>query len=349
MNKNVKLISSAVLGLIVNLSVSTAANAGSFSFGLWGDMPYAKNGDGLKNGEKMTRLVDSMNAANLAFTIFDGDTKDGSSVCSDNALGQESIDFFNSVQAPTVYVLGDNEWTDCHRINNGGYNNLERLDYLRQTMFADDFSFGQTKMKLHRQGPAQGLYAENSRWAHGNVVFVTLNVPGSNNNKVNDGACIDAAKSVRTQVECDADNAEYLARDAANIAFLRESFQIAKKRNAAGLMVVIQADPVFDLPETESVNERTTVVDGLPAHDGYDAFLAALTEETNAFSGQVVMIHGDTHFYKVDKPLISQANLVKNFSRVETFGSPNLHWIKVSVNSKNPNVFSFEPMIVPGN
>ncbi|MDD5123171.1 MAG: hypothetical protein PHT85_01100, partial [Methylovulum sp.] len=91
MNKKVKLLSYAALGLIVNLSASTIVHAGSFSFGLWGDMPYAKNGDGLKTGDKMTRLVDSMNASNLAFTIFDGDTKDGSSVCTDSALGQESI------------------------------------------------------------------------------------------------------------------------------------------------------------------------------------------------------------------------------------------------------------------
>ncbi len=343
MNKKIKLIGCATLGLLVNLSASTIVHAGSFSFGLWGDMPYAKNGDGAKDGDKMTRLVNDMNAANLAFTIFDGDTKDGSSACTDSSIGPEAISMFNSVKAPTVYVLGDNEWTDCHRINNGGYNNLERLNYLRQTMFVDDYSFGQTKMKLHRQGPAQGLYSENSRWMRGKVVFVTLNIPGSNNNKVNDGTCIDA-KSVRTQAECDADNAEYAARDAANIEFLRKSFEVAKKRNAIGLMVAIQADPSFDLAETDGVNERTQ-----PGVDGYNAFLAALTEETNAFNGQVVLAHGDTHFYKVDKPLVDQANLIKNFTRVETFGSPNLHWIKVTASTTNPNVFTFQPMIVPGN
>jgi len=348
MNKKTKLVGYAVLGLIANLSISPAVNAGSFSFGLWGDMPYAKNGDGLKDGDKMTRLVDNINASKLAFTVFDGDTKDGSSECTDSSIGQESIDLFNKVKAPTVYLLGDNEWTDCHRINNGSYNSLERLNYLRQTLFVDDFSFGQTKMKLHRQGPAKGLYSENASWTHGGVIFVGLNVPGSNNNKVNDGECL-SSKTLRTQAECDADNAEYLARDAANIDFLRKSFALAKKQKAAGVMVVMQADPVFDLPETEAVNERTSVVDGLPSHDGYDAFLAALTEETNAFSGQVALVHGDTHFYKVDKPLVDQAHLVKNFTRVETFGSPNLHWIKVSVDTKNPNVFTFQPMIVPGN
>ncbi|MFI3121464.1 MAG: hypothetical protein QX203_15935, partial [Methylococcaceae bacterium] len=72
MNKKTKLVGYAVLGLIANLSISPAVNAGSFSFGLWGDMPYAKNGDGLKDGDKMTRLVDNINASKLAFTVFDG-------------------------------------------------------------------------------------------------------------------------------------------------------------------------------------------------------------------------------------------------------------------------------------
>ena len=359
MHKKITLINCAVLALLANMSVSTVVNAaplqpGGFSFGLWGDMPYAKNGDGTKTGigsDKMTRLVNSINAANVAFTIFDGDTKDGSSICTDAALGQESIDLFNSLAKPVVYIPGDNEWTDCHRINNGGYNGLERLNYLRTTMFDTEYSFGQKKMKLHRQGVPGQLYSENSRWTRGNIVFLGLNIPGSNNNKVNAGECI-SSKSVRTQVECDADNAEYAARDAANIAFMQESFQYARDNLAAGVMIVMQADPVFDLPETETYNERTNVgtpVTTLPTHDGYDAFLAALVTETKNFSGQVVLVHGDTHFYKVDKPLMTQADLVKNFTRVETFGSPNVHWIKVIVKPNDPNVFVFEPMIVPGN
>ena len=347
MNKN-KLVSCATLGLIASLAIPAMATAASFSVGLWGDIPYAKNNDGLKGGEKMTRLVESMNASKLAFTVFDGDTKDGSSLCTDDELGASTITLFNSVKAPTVYAIGDNEWTDCHRTNNGSYNPLERLDYLRQTMFADNLSFGQSKIKLDRQGPAKGLYSENSRWFKGNVGFLTLNIPGSNNNKINEGECL-GSKTLRTDADCATANAEFAARDVANISFLRETFALAKERKSPGLMVVIQADVTFDLPETEEVNERTSVVEGLPSHDGYDAFIAALTEETNAFEGQVVLVHGDTHFFKVDKPLNTQADLIKNFTRVETFGSPNVHWVKVNVNSKNANVFTFQPMIVPGN
>jgi hypothetical protein len=311
--------------------------AEEFSFALWGDMPYAKNGD----APKIQALIDDINASNVAFTVFDGDIKDGSSVC-DKLQYDDAIYRFNSFKKPMVYVPGDNEWTDCHRTNNGGYNNLERLSYIRQAMFSSLDSFGQKKMPLEHQGELGHEYAENVRWTHGNVVFVGLNVPGSNNNKVNvGGEC--TSKSHRNQAECDADNIEYLARDVANIEFVKESFQKAKDNKARGLVITIQADPSFDLPETV-IDERT-----LAGFEGYTNFLNVLVAETGKFTGEVVLVHGDTHFFKIDKPLIDQAHLIKNFTRVETFGSPNVHWIKVSVHPESRNLFTFEPMIVPGN
>lgn len=314
-------------------------HGGHFSFALWGDMPYAKNGD----QRKISALIDSMNSAHVAFTVFDGDTKDGGSECSNDVIGRQAIERFNRVDAPTVYVPGDNEWTDCHRINNGGYNALERLDFIRRTLFSGTASFGGRTMRLEHQGAPGGAYSENTRWLRGGVVFVGLNVPGSNNNKVNDGKCL-SRKSVRTQADCDADNAEYADRNAHNVAWAHESFNIARARRAAGVMIVMQGDPGFDLPETEDVNERN-----LPENNGYTDFLNALVDETKAFGGQVVLVHGDTHFFKIDKPLISQKDMLKNFTRVETFGSPNAHWVKVTVDRRSRNVFHFEPQIVPEN
>ena len=312
--------------------------AKEFSFALWGDMPYEKNDD----VPKIQALIDDINASKVAFTVFDGDIKDGSSFC-DNSQYTDAIDRFNSFKKPMVYVPGDNEWTDCHRTNNGGYNALERLSYIRQTMFNSSDSFGQKKMKLEHQGELGKEYAENVRWVRGNVVFLGLNIPGSNNNKVNAGDCL-SSKSKRIQDDCEADNVEYLARDAANIEFIKESFQKAKAGKARGLVITIQADPGFDLPETESFNERT-----LAGYEGYTDFLDALAKEADKFSGEVVLVHGDVHFFKLDKPLIDQAHLIKNFTRVETFGSPNVHWIKVSVHPESRNLFTFEPMLVPGN
>ena len=134
---------------------------------------------------------------------------------------------------------------------------------------------------------------------------------------------------------------------------MKDSFQEAKNAAAAGVMIVVQADPVFDSPDTEEVDERTTLVSGFEEHDGYDAFLAELKAQTKAFTGQVVLVHGNSHYFRVDKPYmlqtIAKKDMVKNFTRVENFGSPSVHWVKVTVTPKNPNVFTLEPMIVKGN
>lgn len=309
-------------------NISQAQNAQPFVFGLWGDMPYAKSNDSVK----IPALVKDINDANLMFSIYDGDIKDGSSQCTDD-IYTAAISLFNSLKAPVVYVPGDNEWTDCHRTNNGGYDNLERLDHLRSVMFTSEESFGQRRMPLQHQATVGHKYVENTRWIQNRIMFVGLNVPGSNNNRVHDDAeC--TKKSARTPAQCAADNVEYAERDAANINWLKQSFTMAKSRRAAGVMITIQADPGFDYPETEDIDERT-----LPNFDGYTAFLDALATETRNFSGQVVLVHGDTHFFKLDKPLTNQANLLPNFTRLQTFGSPNIHWVKVTVNPADRNVF----------
>jgi hypothetical protein len=308
----------------------------TFTVALWGDTPYSA-----VESAKQAALIADINAARVAFSVYDGDIKSGSSLCTDDVYAAAAARF-DTFRSPLVYVPGDNEWTDCHRINNGGYNALERLSYLRQTLFAEERSFGQRTLRLQHQGPLGGVYSENTRWTYRDVVFVGLNIPGSNNNKVGTD-CI-SSKSVRTQADCDADNVEYQARDAANISWLHDSFVLAKSRGMRGLMVTIQGDMGFDLPETETFNERIQ-----PGVDGYTNFLAALMAEAGTFAGQVVLVHGDTHFFKVDKPLVDQAHLIPNLTRVETFGSPNVHWVKVTVDPRSRNLFRFEPMIVPGN
>jgi hypothetical protein len=309
----------------------------TFTVALWGDTPYSAT----EADSKIPALIADINAARVAFSVFDGDIKSGSSRC-DDPVYTAAIDRFNTFRSPLIYVPGDNEWTDCHRNNNGNYNPLQRLSHLRETMFADERSFGQRTLRLQHQGPPGLAYAENTRWTYGGVVFLGLNVPGSNNNKV--APDCRASNSNRTLDDCAAANVEYAARDAANIQWLRDGFALARSRGLHGLMLVLQADMGFDLPETETFNERAQ-----PQFDGYTAFLSALVAETQAFDGQVVLVHGDTHFFKMDKPLVDQAHLVPNLTRLETFGSPNVHWVKVTVDPRSRNLFRFEPMIVPGN
>jgi hypothetical protein len=253
----------------------------------------------------------------------------------------DALTMFGSMQKPVVYIPGDNEWTDCHRLNNGGFDGLERLAHIRKVMYPTLSSLGQTPMALEHQGKAAGdKYIENVRFAHGGVVFAGLNVPGSNNNLIQSAKeC--GNKSARTPAQCDASNAEFLERDAANVAWLERTFAAARAQNARGVVIVFQADPGFDLPETEEVDESLQ-----PQFSGYRHFMAQVVKQTEGFAGQVLLVHGDTHFFKVDKPLYSPTKLLPNLTRVQTFGSPSLHWVKVTVDPASEQVFTVQPVIV---
>jgi hypothetical protein len=321
--------------LLSACAVPRPIEQGGFAFGLWGDMPYKKAGD----DPKLPAVLQSINASDVAFSIYDGDIKDGSSKCTDDVY-VDALKMFNSMAKPVVYVPGDNEWTDCHRLNNGGYDGLERLAHLRRTLFASPGSLGQSRIALEHQGRPGEKFVENTRFTRGGVVFVGVNMPGSNNNKVlNDKEC--QAKSARTLEQCVASNAEYLERDTANVAWLVTAFEKARADNASGLVVTVQADPGFDLPETEDIDESAA-----PRVSGYRNFMAALVRQTEQFKGQVLFVHGDTHYFKVDKPLYSPYKLLPNLTRLQTFGSPSLHWVRVKVDPTTVNVFEIQPVMV---
>jgi hypothetical protein len=297
---------------------ANAAGNGHFSFALIGDMPYGPEGDA-----KFPDTRADINAdRTLAFVVHDGDIKNGSSLCNDQ-MYQDRLVLFNEFEAPFIYVPGDNEWTDCHRANNGGYDPLERLTLLRTLFFPDDKSLGSKTLTLERQSaqPQFALYRENVRWTVHNVLFVGLHIVGSNNNLG------------RTPVQ----DVEYAARNAANLAWLQESFDLARSTGVKAVMLIIQANPGFEL----APNART----------GFNDFLAALQAETLAFDGPVVLVHGDSHYFRIDKPMLGARSnrRVENFTRVETFGENDNHWLHVSVDPGNPNVFVFNQRIVAAN
>ena len=107
--------------LLLGVLLALPAQADSFSFGLFGDTPYTQ-----WERLHLPDLIADMDRENLAFVIHDGDIKSGSDECSDKAFADIHGVFANSVH-PLIYVPGDNEWTDCHRRSNGGYQPLERL------------------------------------------------------------------------------------------------------------------------------------------------------------------------------------------------------------------------------
>jgi hypothetical protein len=316
-----------------------------YAIGLWGDLPYST-----PQADGVLKLIDDMNAQRLAFTVHDGDLKAGSGSPCDDALYTSSLAFFNALKSPAAFTPGDNDWTDCDRASNGGFSSRGRLDQERKVLFPSALSLGQRRLRQEVQTDKLCLNAEgslvscveNRRWSVGNVVYATLNVAGSCNNL------------------CDTapDAAEFAARNQANIVWLRQTFAQAKARKAAAVMLVSQANPGWDLSDPTRAplrNPKTLAeTDGLP--DGYQEFLLALRDEVIAFQKPVSYVHGDSHYFRVDRPFLdAQGRRLENFTRVETFGdnagngTNDVNWIKVSVKPRSREVFSYEAQIVPGN
>ena len=297
---------------------ANANGTGRFTFALIGDMPYGPEGD-----LKFPNVIADINSdRNLSFVVHDGDIKNGSSLCS-NEMFFNRLALFNAFEPPLIYVPGDNEWTDCHRANNGSYDPLERLAFLRALFFANDESLGGRTMTLERQSadPAYASYPENVRWAVKSVMFAGLHIVGSNNNL---GRTASA-------------DAEYAARNAANLVWLADTFARARAEEHKAVMLIIQANPNFELPAAQ----RT----------GFNDFLAALEAETLAYGKPVVLVHGDSHYFRIDKPLrgTQSGRRVEHFTRVETFGEFDNHWLHVTVDPTNPNVFVLDQRIVSAN
>ena len=78
--------------------------------------------------------------------------------------------------------------------------------------------------------------------------------------------------------------------------------------------------------------------------DGYAAFREELLAHTLAFGKPVILIHGDTHRYRVDQPLVDPAaqKPVENFTRIESFGSPWVDWIRVSVDPADQKLLAIK-------
>jgi len=323
-----------------------------YAIGLWGDLPYSD----LQAQVGVPNLIADMNAQKLAFTVHDGDLKVGSGVagsvtpttCSD-AMYLQSLGYLNALNAPAMFTPGDNDWTDCDRPANGGFNSLERLDHERALFFSTPFSFGKHRMRQEVQAEAlcRGVHGlvpcvENRRWNVGGVTYATLNIPGSCNNL------------------CDTapDTAEFFARNHANIVWLQETFDEAAMRHSAAVMLIAQANPGWDLtdPTRAPLRDPKTLfeTDGQP--DGFQEFLSALRAEVIAFRRPVAYVHGDSHYFRIDKPFLDPAGRrLENFTRVETFGdnqangNNDVNWLKVRVNPRSREVFSYQPQIVPAN
>ena len=286
-----------------------------FEFALIGDARYRPDED-----VKFRRVMEAIDRRSVAFTVHIGDIKGGGR-CSDDVYSRTRL-LFDEFSSPLIYTPGDNEWTDC-----GDRTPSSRLALLRRVFFAGDESMGRRRLRLERQS---GAYPENARWRHGGVTLATLHVVGSNNN-LPGPADPTAPRGGR------GDAAEHAARNAADLEWLAQTFATARADGSMGVVLAMHADPGFELPRGQ--------------RGGFEELVAALEREAVAFAKPVVVVHGDTHVAVVDKPLKDSrtGRTVENLTRVETFGSPDIHWVRGAVDPGHPELFTFTQEVVEAN
>jgi hypothetical protein len=288
-----------------------------------GDTPYGDD-----QVQQFPELVADVNRdRDVDLVLHLGDIKNGSSTCTDQRF-RSVLELYEDFWDPFVYTPGDNEWTDCHRDAAGGYLPTERLASLRDIYYPEP---GQAlrgrDMRVLTQGddPEFEDYVENQLWMRSRAVFSTVHVVGSNNDLAPwfGDAETEQQRAIRL--------AEFEERMEANLDWLDRTFATAERREARGVVIAMQADTF-----------------GAGPVDGFSPIVERIAELAGRFDGPVLLLQGDTHRYLVDRPLASgsPANGVEvaapNVTRIVVEGETADEWLKLTVDSRNRKLFTWE-------
>ena len=298
----------SMLVLVCSFMWSDLANGQStaFRFLATGDLPYSAEQD-----VEYRRLLQQSTVDDFAFLLHVGDFKSQHDPCSDEVF-IKIRDLFRQYPKPVVYTPGDNEWTDCR---GAGSDSNERLQKLRELFFHDRATLRLSQLGATHQSATVGFasYVENYGFFRSGVLFLVAHVVGSGNNY----------RPQQAEVM-----REFNRRNAANIAFLSKGFSEAIDRDVPGVVIVMHANPDF---------EKGAIA-------GFKDVLSSMRQFLREFGKPVLCIHGDTHYFRIDKPFRSNAgDSFLHFTRMEVFGAPTVAGVVVTVDINDPQVFSYRP------
>lgn len=248
------------------------------TFAVIGDIPY-----GDLQIANFPYVVDQINDdPAVDWVAHLGDIKSGSSECTDEYFDWVRSEF-DRFEDALVYTPGDNEWTDCHRTNNGAYNPYERLHAIRDTFFpVRNRTLGQNPMRVTSQWN-RGLI-ENVRFRQGDASFAALHVVGSNNGLAPWTGETDANWYQRLEVA---------VRTHSTLQLIDQTFDNARKERSGLVVLMMQAD-MFDPSVTD------------PSIDDLSAFapiVRRIAHNARKFDGEVLLLDGDSHTWNEDRPL----------------------------------------------
>jgi hypothetical protein len=310
--------------MLLAAMAALAAPAHGATLAIIGDTPYGSAQ--LANFPNDVQAINSDPAVSRVVHL--GDIKSGSTVCSDAYFATIRSEF-DDFADPLVYTPGDNEWTDCHRPSNGGYNPLERLAKLREVFFDVRGETLGDEVPIREQS---GATLENVLWFQDGAEFGVIDVPGSNNSLAPWTGNTDPTPEQL---------AESRSRTAADLKWLDAIFAAARADDAAGVVVGMQAD-IWD-PEATA---------------GYDELVKRLAVLAHQFRKPVLLLEGDSHLFRVDHPFTPGDPAygkydtpvdAPNLTRVVVQGSTNCPhaYLRLHVDPSSAAVFSGENVVLP--
>lgn len=341
------LVVAVAVGIAVTVRSGTNESTDSLDIAVIGDAPYDS-----ATIQLFPALVQAINAdPRVSAVVHVGDLKSGLETCSDERF-QLSIELFSRFENPFIYVMGDNEWVDCHRASNGGYNPLERLAKVRQLLYPGPGPFLRERVGTIE---AQPEYPENRLWVESGVTFATLHMLGSNNGLVRwfEDRTSNGDPVPETPDDSASRVAEVTARQAANLAWLERTFAMARERASVGIVLFFQADLLH--PDDRALGATFTA---------HQAWIERFTQLARAFPGRVLLVGGDSHEYRVDKGVpwmathygieppanVIQVIVDRSVESPASDAAPNrlstIEWLRLRINPSTPEVFSWEQVIV---
>jgi hypothetical protein len=325
----------------------------SLTVAVFGDWPYSTV---LLDSAHL--LIDSVNSDSKVRTVVHvGDIHSGSMPCTGAGLdpipagaasdwNKRILDLFQQFHAPLVYTPGDNEWTDCHKTKEQSSGApLNELAAVRGLFFPQPGrTLGWEKMRVLSQSerfsrtyPSDAQFVENVVWQRARVVFVTVNMPGSNN---------DGLKWTAPFTDEPARTREAAQRTGAAIRWLQAAFARAHETHARAVVVALQAD----------MWDPAALVSGGDGLNNYTLFVHELASLSVRFGRPVLLLNGDSHLFGSDHPLadpnsatgqIHATQPVPNFTRITVQGSTNApaEWLRLTINPRTPEVFTWENVV----
>lgn len=284
------------------------------------------------------RLLDAIGRErDLSFIVYDGNLRGPKEACRDSLFDQRQT-LLEAARPALIFIPGEYDWSDCSTPEAGGFDPVERLDQLRQTVFADANSMGQNPIPLTRESEVSRFrqYRENVRWQTGDTVFIGLNVPGANNHYLTAGGR----------------NGEFEDRVIANAFWLEHAAEYAKRRDAHAIVVFIQADP--DPEHYERPDRFAWLRFARNARrDGFLELKRSLVKMAQTFRGPVLLIHCDDQHpaggFLIDQPLRNdKGEVVTNLTRIAFAPRDRLNqWIQIDADTARRPPFRVSVRDVP--